>query len=575
MNLIIARTAGFCMGVSRAVDIALDASNKDEKPICSYGPLIHNPQVLGLLKEKGISVINDIPEHGSGTVLIRAHGVPPKIKDDLKKAGFNIVDATCPRVIKVQSIIHKHAGQGYASIIVGDRDHPEVKGLLGYAGGNGFVVDTLEALDSLPAFDKAIIVAQTTQNTRFFEAVKQWVAGNFPHYKIFNTICDSTEKRQAEVNRLAKSVDAVIVVGGHNSGNTQRLAEIAGQTGKPTFHIETESELDVKALSSIGSIGITAGASTPNWIIKRVYRTLETLLYKRKQGWHKALFVIQRFLVLTNIYVALGAGCLSYACTRLQGIEHHFSNILIAAFYVLSMHTFNNLLDGKADRYNDPDRVSFYQKNKAFLAVLAIIAGGAGLFTAYGVGPLPFFLLLAMSIMGLLYNSRLLPKRVVDSRYRRIRDIPGSKTVLIAAAWGIVTAVFPALHESNRIGLSTGLVFVLSTGLVFVRTALFDIFDMQGNRIVGKETIPTLLGAKSTLRLLRALLLMIFFVLLLSSQVGLVSSLGFALGVSPALMLTLLYAYERGYLFGGFRLEFLVETNFVLAGIISLIWSVL
>jgi len=575
MNLIIARTAGFCMGVSRAVDIALDASNKDEKPIYSYGPLIHNPQVLDLLKEKGISVINDIPDQGSGTILIRAHGVPPQVKDDLKKAGFNVVDATCPRVIKVQNIIHKYAGQGYASIIIGDRDHPEVKGLLGYAGGNGFVVDSLDALDVLPAFDKAIIVAQTTQNTHFFEEIKKWAGSNFPHYKIFNTICDSTEKRQAEVTRLAASVDAIIVVGGHNSGNTQRLAEIAQQAGKPAFHIETEAELDVKTVLSARSIGITAGASTPNWIIKRVYNALESLLYKRKQCWRKSLFVIQRFLLLTNLYVAFGAGCLSYACTRLQGIEHHLTHMLVAAFYVLSMHTFNNLFDGKADRYNDPDRVFFYQKNKLFLAALAVIACGAGLITAYGMGPVPFFLLVAMSIMGGGYNLRVVPKRFVRSRYQMIRDIPGSKTILIAVAWGIVTSVFPVLYGSNPINPSTVLVFVFSVGLVFVRTALFDIFDMQGNRIVGKETIPILLGSKTTIRLLKALLGIIFFLLLLSSGLGLFSSLGFALGASPALMLILLYIYERGSMFEGFRLEFLVETNFVVAGIITLIWSIL
>lgn len=162
------------MGVRRAVEMVLDAPGKHETPIFTYGPLIHNPQVLNLLKEKGISVINDIPSKAEGgTVLIRAHGVPPQAKDKLRVAGFTVIDATCPRVIKVQTIIRKHAGQGYEVIIIGDRDHPEVIGLLGYAGRKGHVAGNMNDLDALPAFEKAIIVAQTTQNILFFESVKK------------------------------------------------------------------------------------------------------------------------------------------------------------------------------------------------------------------------------------------------------------------------------------------------------------------------------------------------------------------------------------------------------------------
>jgi (E)-4-hydroxy-3-methyl-but-2-enyl pyrophosphate reductase len=227
MKILIAKTSGFCMGVRRAVEMVLDAPDQHANPIFTYGPLIHNPQVLNLLQSKDITILDEIPARGSGTVLIRAHGVPPTTKQGLKEADFNVIDATCPRVIKVQTIIRKHAKKDYASIIIGDRDHPEVIGLLGYARQKGYVIGTMEELEALPAFDNAIIVAQTTQNTRFFGAVKDWAAANHPHYKIYNTICDSTERRQAEVKRLAEAVDAVIVVGGRNSGNTRRLAEIA------------------------------------------------------------------------------------------------------------------------------------------------------------------------------------------------------------------------------------------------------------------------------------------------------------------------------------------------------------
>jgi 4-hydroxy-3-methylbut-2-enyl diphosphate reductase len=333
MKILIAKTSGFCMGVRRAVEMVLDAPDQNSNPIFTYGSLIHNPQVLHLLKSKDITVLDEIPSRGSGTVLIRAHGVPPTTKEKLEKAEFNVIDATCPRVIKVQAIIRKHAKKDYAAIIVGDKDHPEVTGLLGYALGKGYAVGSMEEIESLPAFEKAIIVAQTTQNTQFFESVKQWSAAQHPHYTVFNTICDSTARRQAEVKRLAESVDAVIVVGGRNSGNTRRLAEIARESGKPVYHIESEADLDTidtDVLVTARHIGITAGASTPNWIIKKVYRALEALQVQRKQSWRRILFALQRVLLLTNIYVSLGAGCLSYASLKLQGFSQLFPYVLIS-----------------------------------------------------------------------------------------------------------------------------------------------------------------------------------------------------------------------------------------------------
>jgi len=561
------------MGVRRAVEMVLDAPNKHVNPICTFGPLIHNPQVLDLLREKEISTLERIPEYATGTVLIRAHGVPPQTKQDLKKAGYKIIDATCPRVIKVQTIIRKHAKKDYASIIIGDKDHPEVIGLLGYAGGKGFVVDNLDDLDSLPSFEKAIIVAQTTQNTLFYEEIKKWANHKFPHYKIFDTICDSTAKRQVEVQNLADSVDVVIVVGGQNSGNTKRLAEISKKTGKPTYHIETESEIDVDALSGAKCIGITAGASTPNWVIKKIYRTLEALPYKKKQGLKRVIFPIQRVLLLTNIYVSIGAGCLCYACIKIQGITNNLHHVIISMLYVLSMHILNNLIGTKADRYNDPDRSSFYNKNKILLAFLAFASGGIGLMTAYSVGWIPFLILFGMSIMGLSYNLRLIPKRFAYDKYLRLRDIPGSKTVLIAMAWGIVTSVLPRLSVSGAIHLNTAIIFLWSLSLVFVRTAFFDILDMQGDRIVGKETIPILLGEKRALRLLKTILAINFGILFVSSAFQLISSLGFALLICPAFVFIMISAHERGYMLPGIRLEFLVESNFVMAGVMTLVWS--
>jgi len=576
MKILIAKTSGFCMGVRRAVEMVLDAPEQHANPIFTYGPLIHNPQVLSLLQSKDITILDEIPDQGSGTVLIRAHGVPPTTKQGLKEANFRVIDATCPRVIKVQTIIRKHAKKNYAAIIIGDKDHPEVIGLLGYARQKGYVIGTMEELEELPAFENAIIVAQTTQNIQFFDAVKNWTAANHPHYKIYNTICDSTERRQAEVKRLAETVDAVIVVGGRNSGNTRRLTEIARGTGKPAYHIESESDLkaiDLEVLSSARHIGITAGASTPNWIIKKVSRALEALQVKRKNNWRQIIFGLQRGLLLTNIYVSLGAGCLSYACSKLQGFSQFFPYVLIAMLYVQSMHILAHLTGNKADQFNDPERASFYDKYKRLLTVLALTAGGAGLVIAFTLGWFPFLLLLVMSLLGLSYNRILVPKRFSAARYRRIRDIPGSKTILIAMAWGIVTALLTPLSLADKPHWITGFIFLWAAGLVFARTAFFDILDMQGDRIVGKETIAILLGEKRSLSLLKIMLILLVAALFVLSAFHLISYLGFFLISSPLLLLLLLSAYQQGILLPSVKLELLVETNFLLAGAIAFLWA--
>ena len=564
------------MGVRRAVELVLDTSTKQAGPIYTFGPLIHNPQVLKVLEEKGVQILNEVPEHGSGTVLIRAHGVPPDIKTRLKVAGFDILDATCPRVIKIQTIIKKYAKKNYSIIILGEQNHPEVVGLLGYADGKGHVVDGADKLEYLPDFENAIIVAQTTQNTQSFEDIKNWARNEHPQYKVFETICDSTEKRQADIKRLSHSVDVVLVVGGRNSGNTRRLAEIAKESGKPVFHIESEDDfsgLDMDKLVGAPYIGITAGASTPNWIVKKVYRALEQLPYRQKRGWRLFMFGIQRRLLLTNIYVSLGAGFLSYACTKLLDISYYWPSIVISVLYVQSMHLLNHLTGTKADQYNDPDRAAFYQKNRLVLTLIAVISGSAGLLTAVTHGVGSFLLLLAMSVAGMSYNLKLMPDSAsFKAKYRRIRDIPGSKTVLISVAWGVLVAMLPSLAIYGKITWTNLFLFIWIAGLVFVRTALFDILDMQGDRLIGKETIAIMLGEKRMMRLLEVILIGLIILLPLTAAFQLVSTLGFGLTLCPIFMLMIFGSYKKGYLLPGIRLEFLVESLFIMAGLIAILW---
>lgn len=570
MKIIVADTAGFCMGVRRAVELALDAPAKYPPPIYTFGPLIHNPQVLMLFAEKGVTVLDQIPAQGKGTVIVRAHGVPPDSKKRIKQAGFTVIDATCPRVVKVQSIIKSHHRKGYTAIIVGDQDHPEVISLLGFAGSKGYVVDSLAALQALPSFDQAIVVAQTTQNKVAFQEITQWIAQHRPDYRVFDTICDSTEKRQAEVRRLARIVDAIIVVGGKESGNTRRLAEIAAATGKPAFHVETKAELDQASLASMKTIGITAGASTPTWIIKGVYRAIEQIPLKRWRGWLKRAMQLMRFLILINLFVAIGAGCLCFAMVHLLDFSLFWPIFATAFFYVLSMHTLNHLTGRDADKYNEPEREKFYHRYRYGLIVMAILAGGLGLLASFQLGCLSFWTLLAMSVLGLSYNLRFLPKALLPTmKYRRIRDIPGSKTILIALAWGVVTTGLPALAAEKAQLPSSLLAMIWAIGMVFCRTAFFDVLDIQGDRIVGKETLPIILGNRNTMKLLKRILLLLILSILLAGALGLLTPLAYALAICPLLLLLIIRSYENSDTLPGARTEMKVESIFLLAGLMT------
>ena len=568
MKITIARTAGFCMGVRRAVDMVLDAANKSDTPIYTYGPLIHNPQVLEMLETKGISRLDAIPEKGEGMVLIRAHGVPPEDTAALKAAGFTVINATCPRVVRVQVIINKFAKKGYATIIIGDENHPEVVGLMGYAGGNGHAVTTMDQLKALPEFDNAVVVAQTTQNTALYDQVKAFCAAHRPHYEVFDTICGSTEKRQQEVRQLAATHDAVIVVGGRESGNTRRLAQVAAETRAVACHIESVSEMDLPLLSGVKSIAITAGASTPNWVITDTCSQVARHLQKQCPV-AGLISDIQDGLLKTNLLLALGAGSLTYACSVIQQLPRTWIHAAIAMLYVFSMQVLNNIFAIKSDTYNHPERAVFYRRYRPVLACMAMGSGAAGLYLAYTTGVTSFFILLVMSLLGLSYNLKLIPETWKGKqRIRRIKDIPGSKTLLITMAWGIVTTILPAV-DTRSMPAWHSVAFLYAAGLVFSRTAFFDIVAIQGDRIAGRETLPILLGEKKTVVLIQCVLAGVILLLAGAGLTGLPPALFVPLALVPGLMLVFIYLFEKKTRSPRIQLEFFMESSFLLTGVMA------
>lgn len=278
MKVIVAKTAGFCFGVRRAVNQVYEQVEKGKKPIYTYGPIIHNEEVVRDLEEKGVNVIQEeqeLEQIREGTVIIRSHGVPKRIYEKIQAQGLNLVDATCPFVKKIHRIVQEKSGQGYEMIIIGNASHPEVEGICGWSEGPVTVVETEEeALNFRPKTNRPLcIVSQTTFNYKKFDKLVEIISKmRYDIPDILNTICNATEERQTEARKIAAQADAMIVIGGKHSSNTQKLFEICKKECENTYYIQTLDDLDVRWLHSMSNVGITAGASTPNIIIEEVLK---------------------------------------------------------------------------------------------------------------------------------------------------------------------------------------------------------------------------------------------------------------------------------------------------------------
>lgn len=275
MEVIVAKSAGFCFGVKRAVDTVYEQIRQaDGVPIYTYGPIIHNEEVVNDLAKKGVQVLegDDVLKRRGGIVVIRSHGVSRQVQECLEQRGFQIVDATCPFVKKIHRIVERESKNGSAIVIIGNPTHPEVEGIVGWSSTPAFVVEDGEAVENLPDFTgkKICIVSQTTFNYKKFKDLVEKIQKKGYDITVLNTICNATQERQVEAKRISASVDGMLVVGGKNSSNTQKLYEICKKECNNTHFIQTTDDLDPAWFGSSDRVGITAGASTPNNIIEEV-----------------------------------------------------------------------------------------------------------------------------------------------------------------------------------------------------------------------------------------------------------------------------------------------------------------
>ena len=270
MEVILADYLGFCYGVKRAIKLAREHASPDGGAT-TRGPSIQNPQRVERLKKEGGGTVDDVEDMDKGTLIIRSHGVGPETYEAVRQRGLELVDATCPHVRKAQLSAKTLADDGYHVIIIGEKEHPEVQSIYKWTSGTAEVIETVEEAKALKTYARLGIVSQTTFSGQMFQRIVGELLEKSRDIRILRTICTATDQRQAAAVDLASKVDLMLVIGGKNSANTTRLAELCAKRCK-TYHIETAAELQDEWFDKIDKIGITAGASTPDWIIKEVYK---------------------------------------------------------------------------------------------------------------------------------------------------------------------------------------------------------------------------------------------------------------------------------------------------------------
>ncbi|RMH32008.1 MAG: 4-hydroxy-3-methylbut-2-enyl diphosphate reductase [Acidobacteria bacterium] len=278
MEIILAEEYGFCFGVERAVEM-VEKALTDGETVRTFGPLIHNQQEMERLGKEGVKTINELQEIAPNeTVVIRAHGVPPQVEAELRAKALKVVDATCPFVTRVQRLAARAAAQDRHVVVVGNPEHPEMIGVKGYAPNHAFIVRDASEVANLPKLKKPLVVSQTTIKAQtFFEAVEAVKARTDDEVEVINTICSATRDRQDAARELAEKAEAVYIIGGKHSSNSRKLLAVCKEKCEKSFLIETEEEINPEDLKGIKRVGVTAGASTPNWLIEKVIQRLKEI----------------------------------------------------------------------------------------------------------------------------------------------------------------------------------------------------------------------------------------------------------------------------------------------------------
>lgn len=578
MKILVAETAGFCWGVRRALGQAIDLSKKTDGPVQTFGPLIHNAQVMEELTEQNIHAFGQPEEVVGGTVLVRAHGIRPEAFEQLRATGADVYDATCPLVRKVQKIIAKYGKDNYDIVIVGDEHHAEVMGLKGYTSTRCFVVSGEGEAEALPEFDRVCVVSQTTQNDDTFARTVAVIKPKAKVIRATNTVCEPTRDHQSETIDLAHQVDLMVVVGGHHSANTCRLADLAAAEGSQVLHVETDAELKYHDFTPYRAVGVTAGASTPEWMINRVVDKLESFNEEPVSRLNTWLKHVMGVLVASNVYVGLGATSLTMAASLLLRPPLSLATLLplmsSAGFFILAMHTVN--------RYQERSHYSgwgsfsprAFQQFQQFMVWVAVIALTSALALAVSLGIGQFLALAILGGLGAIYSVKIIPLSWARHTMgiRSIKDLPGSKDIAAALGWTVACVVVPLITVGTSSILRATEVIGFVFLLVFLRAALIGVRDVQGDKIMGMETIFKVVGKRRTKAVLVSAVATQSILLLGLTLPWQGLPLAACLFVVIPYSCAVSWVYHRRLLPKGAPGEIFVDGQFLLAGAMTLSW---
>ena len=497
MKIELAKHSGFCFGVKNAIVRVVEKINISEDPILVYGPLIHNPQTVQILEERGLKTIHSLDGIDGKQVAIRTHGVPVEDMKVIKERSSKIFNLTCPKVARVQSIIKTYSVNGCHTIIIGDADHAEIVGLKSFASSGVTIISSIDELNTIPAADKYLLVAQTTIDKEFFESIVSDLMQKLDNLTVIETICDSTANRQNDVHEgIAKGIDTLIVVGGKNSANTTRLADIGRENGIKTMHVETDNDFSSSDLQDSRHVLVTAGASTPGWIINNVLERLYNIKYKRSNIFSRAIKLLFEFVSVTNILSAIFAffAALFIQSTAYQ--ERDLSVPLIAMLYIFSLYSINNYFDREFLKTSNTYKYKIYKKYGRLLMVISLFFMVSSFYFIRNYSQLSIILMVLVAVLGFLYFTRPVKQFVSSLGLPFINEIYGSKIVTFIG-WLTVVVVVPSIEIQPNAGIVLLMsVFVFS--LIAERHILIGIIAFQGDFIFGRMSLPIWLGQKHT-----------------------------------------------------------------------------
>ncbi|HJW73231.1 MAG TPA: 4-hydroxy-3-methylbut-2-enyl diphosphate reductase [Geothrix sp.] len=573
MKVIVAKTAGFCWGVKRAMDAVLEASvHNDGRTVQTLGPLIHNPQALELIGRRGVAVAEAPDKVQNGTVVIRAHGIPIQdlrgLKERQAKGELKIVNATCPEVAKVHNKIKKWSPKGYFTVILGSHGHAESVAHRSFAESGSVIVSNMAEAEALTddQLKKVLVVAQTTFTVTDYHAITDYIRTRAGDGVFENTICEDTWTRQDEARKLARTVDVVIVVGGKASSNTKHLAELAKHYGKPVQYVETAIDLDLKAFTGKETVGVLAGASTPTWLVDEVVDVLEQL-GDGPSRWRNFLQAAYG----SSSLMAVGAGLMTLGVHKWLRLPLEWRYPVITATYVLAMYLFTPFLDPLGLGTKGPARARFLERNRRVLLASAVIAMLVSLGLSASMGRKVLLVVLIASLVGAAYKRRFHLGNALFS----LRSIPGSKDVVVSLALATVVVITPVWQSGRVWDLRTFAAIFLVGTLAFARTAIYEIRDMQNDQIMGKETLPILLGKKATKAVLVSLLGLLLagtlWLTFKSHHQGHPMAVAMVLVACAAYPLVYLWLFHERFTTGRNRFELSVDLSFYLVGLLALV----